>query len=351
MTSSGTIGQTAVDVSQLIEHAFRRAGVSPVEVTIDNIESAKENLFFYLSALANDGIQLWTVEKELVGCLRNKQKYELATGTVDVRGALYRTVVTPSGGTAVSSAGGSASNAFDRDLSTVFTQTSPDGNISYQFTSQTKVGNVGFVCNGSQTYAPIFEYSNDGLSWTEIKSIARQIFADNHWYLYDIDTPVSAYYFRLRETSGGTLDLRQVSFNVIKNEITLGRISFDQYTSLTDKTESGSTPLNFWLDRQINKPVMNVWPTSNSDFVQLVIYKLRQIQDVGELSNTVEIPQRWYDAIVTGLAARMILELPKVDTKRYDLLKQEEKLALHRVQQEERDKSPFTITPNVSCYN
>lgn len=351
MTTSGTVSQTTIEVAQIIEHAFRRAGLSPADATIDSLNAAKENLYFYLSSLSNDGVNLWTIEKVLSGLYDGRAQYPVGLGTVDVKNVLRRSLNLPSGGTAASSAGGSADYAFDKQLTTACTQTSINGNISYQFDDTRMITTVGFMPNGNQTLAPIFEYSNDGATWSTLYTVARTAFDGGTWYYWDIARPVSAQYYRMRETSGGTLNITELVFATTLMEIPLGRISLDQYTNLTDKTMRSQQPLEFWLDRKVDNPELNVWPVPNYNFDMLVFWRTRQIQDVGDSSDTLEIPQRWIEAAVTELAVRMLLELPgEVKQERYDILKKEAKEATFRAQQEERDNSPIFIAPNISCY-
>ncbi len=351
MTTSGTVGQTIIEVAQLIEHAFRRAGISPADATIDSLNAAKENLYFYLSSLSNDGVNLWTIEKVLSGLHVGQANYSVGIGTIDLKNVLRRSLNLPSGGSAASSAGGSADYAFDKQLTTACTQTSINGNISYQFEDARTITTIGFMPNGNQTLAPAFEYSNDGVSWSEVYSVERTSFDGGQWYYWDIARPVSAQYYRMRETSGGTLNITELVFATTLIEIPLGRISLDQYSNLTDKTMRAQQPLEYWYNRKVDNPEINVWPVPNYSFDMLVLWRTRQIQDVGELYNTLEIPQRWIEAAVTELAVRMLLELPgDVKQERYDILKKEAAAATFRAQQEERDNSPIFIAPNISCY-
>jgi len=81
-----------------------------------------------------------------------------------------------------------------------------------------------------------------------------------------------------------------------------------------------------------------------------VVWYSRQIQDVGALSGELEIPQRWYLAILAMLSYRMSLILPQVDLNRVAFLKAEAAECLNRAEQEERDKSPIYFAPNISVY-
>jgi len=62
------------------------------------------------------------------------------------------------------------------------------------------------------------------------------------------------------------------------------------------------------------------------------------------------VPQRWLEAIVSGLAAKLALELIEVDTNLIPILDQKAAIALNIAQMEERDNSPMMIAPNIAPY-
>ena len=65
--TSGRVGSTIIDVMTMIEHATRRCGVSAANLTAEQIQSARENLFLILSNLATRGLSLWCVTKLTLG--------------------------------------------------------------------------------------------------------------------------------------------------------------------------------------------------------------------------------------------------------------------------------------------
>ena len=71
---------------------------------------------------------------------------------------------------------------------------------------------------------------------------------------------------------------------------------------------------------------------------------------MGALNQIVEIPQRWYEAILMMLSHRMSLELPAVQTDRIGYLEGQAEKYFNMAEQEERDKSPLYLAPNVSVY-
>jgi hypothetical protein len=126
----------------------------------------------------------------------------------------------------------------------------------------------------------------------------------------------------------------------------------DDYTSLPNKFFQSSRPLQFWFDRQVRQPIMHMWPVPNSAATtsQLVIWRQRYIMDVGSMTQEVEVPQRWYEALVAGLAAKMSMEIIEVDPAIIPMLDQKAAVALNIAQMEERDNSPMTIAPNIGMY-
>jgi hypothetical protein len=72
--------------------------------------------------------------------------------------------------------------------------------------------------------------------------------------------------------------------------------------------------------------------------------------DVGSLTEEIEIPQRWFEAIVYQLAARLAEELPQVDPSMLPVLDQKAMRALNEAEVEERDNSPIYFTPNIAVY-
>ncbi len=324
MTTSGTIGQTVIDVATIIEHAFRRAGKSPADQTPDAIKAAQDNLYFYLSQLVNNGVNLWTLEKDIFGTVIGQDNYTMSDGTVDVRSALYRTVNLPSGGSPATSAGGNAGNAFSQTLTVSCTQTAPSGNISYAFNSSTSISNVGIMTNGNQNYTLAWEASIDNANWSTVLTTPQTNYIGGQWYYYDIGSPINAQYFRVRETGLGTLNVIELAFNTILSEIWMARLNFQQYTSLTNKTFQGRNILQYFMDRLLPNSLMRIWPVSNYSFDQIVVWRKRQIQDVGAaMTNTIEIPQRWIESAITETARRLLLELPEADMTRYNMLKEE----------------------------
>lgn len=326
MAYSGTVSQTTFNTRRVIENAARRCKLPAQSLTSEHVDIAKDQLFLLLSDLSNRGIQLWCIEKQIYPLYDGTTDLVLDVGTVDVLNSNLRTLQQVTG-----------INYDDPTYREV------------DFTGATFVTTVGVKWSAAS--APLaLERSDDGATWTVIQTETPSATA-GEWTWFDLGTSVAARYFRVRATSG-TLDFSRIYLGNMPSEIPLARLSRDDYTNLPNKTFQSNRPLQFWFDRQVSQPVMHLWPVPNAqaETYQVVLWRQRYIMDVGSLTQEVEVPQRWYDAIVAMLAAKLALEYVEVDPSMISLLDGKAKEALYFAQQEERDNSPMMILPNIAMY-
>jgi len=354
MSYSNTVGTTVIDVMTMIDHGARRCGKLAEELTSEQQVSARESLFFLLSSLINKGIQYWAIEKKIFGLKANQYIYDLPVGYVDVLNALYRRMNRPTpnstGGYTTSS--GVVANAFDSDVDTMTTQTSPNGNIAIDFGEYNEIyaGSIGILPGVSGTFNVVLEYSTDGSTWSTLYDPGEVTWVNNEWLWYDIEPGQNVRYYRMRETGGATLIVREFYVGNNSTEITMARLNRDDYTNLPNKNFTANQPFQFWFDRTIPQPKLYLWPVPSDPFVQMTVWCSRQIQDVGALQNQLEVPQRWYEATIFMLAHRMSLELPAVPMEKVAYLEKMAEKFLYEAEQEERDRSPIYFAPNISPY-
>jgi len=355
MAYSGTVGTTVVNVQEIIDHATRRCGKLAEELTSEQQLTARQSLFYFLSSLINIGIQYWAINKEVIGLTPNKYQYTLPLGSNDTLNVLYRTMNRPSGDY-TSSAGGVVANVYDGNINTYCQQTSPNGNITVFYGTNDPVyaGSIGILPyvtgGGSATWSVIFEFSTDGITWNTLDDLGQVIVTDNQWIWTDIDPGQNVEYYRVRVYNGTTMALRELYIGNNSREIQMSRLNRDDYTNLPNKNFTANQPFQYWFDRTIPEPTIFLWPTPNDAFVQMTVWYSRQIMDVGALTNELEIPQRWYEAVVMNLAHRLSLELPQVPMDRVVYLEKMAAQYLNEAEQEERDKSPIYYAPNISVY-
>jgi hypothetical protein len=355
MAYSGTVGTTVVTVQTLIDHGARRCGKLAEELTSEQVLSARESLFFLLSNLINIGIQYWAISKKVYGLQPDSFVYKLPIGGNDVLQALYRRIARPTPNTTggyASSAGGIVENAFDGNTNTACTQNAANGNISvdYGTNNPVYVGSIGVLPDVSGSFNVVYEYSVDGITWNTLLAPGVQLWVNNEWIWTDIEAGQTAQYYRIRETGGNTLSLRELYFGNNSTEITMARLNRDDYTNLPNKNFTANQPFQYWFNRTIPQSEIYLWPVPSDPFVQMTVWYSRQIMDVGDLYGELEVPQRWYEAVVMMLAHRMSLELPGVDMARTQYLEGQAEKYLSMAEEEERDKSPIYFAPNISVY-
>ena len=326
MAFSNTVSQTNFNTRRVIDNAIRRCKLTAQQITAEHIDIANDQLYLFLSDLANQGAPLWCIEKQIYPLYDGVGDITMTDGTVDILNSNFRWLQQVTG--------------INYDTSTY---------REVDFTTDIFVANVGILW--SATAVPIvLERSDDGIVWDEIQSETPTASA-GEWTWYDLDSSVAARYFRVRATSG-TLGFSQIYLANTPTEIPLARMNRDDYTNLPNKAFQSNRPLQYWFDRQVNNPIMHMWPVPNlaATVCQIVVWRQRYIMDVGTMTQDVEVPQRWLEAIVSGLAAKMALELVEVDVSLIPILDQKAAIALNIAQMEERDNSPMMIAPNISPY-
>ena len=350
MAYSGTVGQTVINVQTLIDHAVRRCGKLAEEITSEQQITARESLFFLLSALANKGINYWAISKKVFGLKADQYIYNLPVGGIDVLNVLYRTMNRPIG--SYSSSSGIAANAFDNNIDTICQQTSANGNISVNYGTNNPIyaGSIGILPGTSGSFHILLEYSVDGTTWVTLEDTGVTTWVNNEWLWYDIDPGQSVMYYRMRETGGNTLAVREFYIGNNSREIQMARLNRDDYTNLPNKNFTANQPYQFWFDRTIPQATIYLWPTPSDPFIQMTVWYSRQIMDVGALTDELEVPQRWYEATIFMLAHRLALELPAVSDSRIMYLEKMANQFLYEAEEEERDKSPIYFAPNISVY-
>jgi hypothetical protein len=326
MAYSNTVSQTVFNTRKVMENAFRRCKVRAELITAEYVDIANDQLYLLLSDLANMGAPLWCIEKQILPLYDGVGDVALDTRVVDILNSNLRQLQTVSG-----------------------TDTVTATSHTINFAGPTFVTTVGVLWAGAS--APIaLERSADGVAWTTIQT-ETPVAVAGEWTWYDLESSIAAPYFRVRATSG-SLTYSVVYTGNTPTEIPLARLNRDDYTNLPNKSFQSNRPLQYWYDRKIPNPIMHLWPVPNSGAVtsQLVLWVQRYIMDVGTMTQEIEVPQRWYEAIVAMLASKLALEIAEVDASLIPMLDQKANVALYTAQAEERDNSPMMMAPNISQY-
>lgn len=124
------------------------------------------------------------------------------------------------------------------------------------------------------------------------------------------------------------------------SDITLSRISRDGYLTIPTKTTQGR-PSQFFLDRQVT-PKLYLYSTPENATDTIVYDALVRIDDADSLTNTVDLPFRFYPCLAAGLAYYIAM---KKAPDRITMLKAVYEEEFERARTEDRDRSSFNVTP------
>jgi len=128
-------------------------------------------------------------------------------------------------------------------------------------------------------------------------------------------------------------------------DFSMSRISRDTYLATPNKSTTGR-PTQFFLDRQIT-PNLKIWPTPENSTDVIIYDALTRMQDADAVTNTIEIPFRFYPCLTAGLAYYISM---KKAPDRIQLLKTVYEEEFERAMGEDRDRSSFTVTPQLNYY-
>lgn len=149
-------------------------------------------------------------------------------------------------------------------------------------------------------------------------------------------------------------------------DINITRISESTYATIPTKNALGR-PIQVWINRQsgavypnglippgtVTKfPTINVWPTPNApgDQYTFVYWRLRRIQDAGSGATTQDIPFRFINCMVAGLAYYLSMKLEGIPQDRIMMLKADYEQQWQLASDEDREKASIRFVPRQLFY-
>ena len=144
-------------------------------------------------------------------------------------------------------------------------------------------------------------------------------------------------------------------------DLTITRISVSTYATIPNKLAQGR-PIQVWVDRQsgatypsggrpvgtdpvtgVDHPQIYVWPApEQSNYYTFVYWRMRRVQDAGNGTNTQDIPFRFLNCMVAGLAYYLSM---KIAPDRMMALKAQYDEQWKFAAEEDRDKSAVRFVP------
>jgi len=322
----------------------------PQEIGGEHLETALDLLWLITQPLVNKGIALWNVDRVILPINEKEQSVLVPLGTVDVLDVNLRTMSRITG--TASATEGVADNAFDGTLTTSCTQVAAAGSITMALTSAQALETFGILPNVSSTWDFVIEASNDNfVTATTLLTRTSQVVVAGEWLWFDVEGVTTFSAYRLRATGTTVLDVRELVYQTRPSEIPLYQLNRTDYSNLPDKTSTGR-PTQFWYDKRRTRPIITLWPSPEAQFTfaQLTCYVLTQIEDVGALTDELEVPDRWYLAIVCALAAHLGREIKEVREELLPRLDADMRHYMTDAWTGETDQSDVFLRANISPY-
>lgn len=146
----------------------------------------------------------------------------------------------------------------------------------------------------------------------------------------------------------------------LQSDYHMNRISQPTYATIPNKLSEGR-PLQYYLQRTEilgagaagvdQKSVITLWPVPDEDSkYKLVYWRVKRIADTGDASsNTVQVPDRFIPALVSGLAYHIAMKRPEV-SDRAMMLKQVYEEQFQLAAEEDRVKTSARFVPYIPGY-
>jgi hypothetical protein len=150
-----------------------------------------------------------------------------------------------------------------------------------------------------------------------------------------------------------------------QTDINISRISVSTYSTIPNKLTQGR-PIQVWVNRQSGQkvgseaatakaPQINVWPSPDqgavgNPYYYFVYWRMRRMYDAGNGTNVEDIPFRFQNALVAGLAYMLAVKKDNVSLDRLNVLKSQYDEAWDLASAEDREKAPDRFVPRMTFY-
>jgi hypothetical protein len=129
-------------------------------------------------------------------------------------------------------------------------------------------------------------------------------------------------------------------------DLVISRTSFSDYVATPNKLSQGR-PTQYTILRETAGPVIYFYQVPDGTQPYVFYYlRLRRIQDAGTVQNTLDVPIRFLDSVIAGLAYRLASKR-RESMALVPQLKQVYEEALELAQSEDRDRSSISLLPYI----
>jgi len=306
--TTGTTGFN-LDLNDLIEEAFERCG-QELRSGYD-FRTARRSLNLLTIEWANRGINLWTIEQGIIDLVQGQNTYSLPTDTIDLLEHQIRTNAN------------SQANQTDITITRI--------SISTYATIPNKLAQGRPI----QVWFQRLTGQSNNSTYTVASSVSL---TDTTITLSNTDNLAAAGFIQI--------DSEIIYYQYIDGNTLYNCARAQQDTTAATHAAGAAVYV-------VNLPAVTVWPTPEqgsvgSPYYQFVYWRLRRIQDAGNGVNVQDIPFRFINCMVAGLAYYLSIKLPGVDPNRVAALKAEYEQQFDLAAAEDRETAPVRWVPRVA---
>jgi len=300
MASSGS-ATFNLDLTEIVEEAYERTG-SELRTGYD-LRTARRSLNLLFADWANRGVNMWTFEQGSITLVPGVPTYPVPLDTVDLLEHVIRT--------------GQGTVATQADLTI----------------TRISVSTYATIPNKLQQARPIQLWFQrlDGSTTASITTLSSTITAT--------DTTI---------TVASATNLPSAGFILIGTETIYFGYATGNILYNCVRAQNGTTAAAHTAGDSVymqNLPCVTVWPTpDDSQTYTLIYWRMRRIDDAGNGVNTMDVPFRFLNCLVAGLAYYLALKVPNA-IQRLDVLKAQYDEAWELAATEDRETAALRFVP------
>jgi len=135
-----------------------------------------------------------------------------------------------------------------------------------------------------------------------------------------------------------------------QSDLNISRISVSTYSTIPNKLNQGR-PIQPYIDRGLDNPVVTVWPvpdqgTVNAPYYIIKYWRMRRIEDAGSGVQTPDVNFRFLPCLVAGLAYYIAQKEPAL-MSRIPMIQAEYERQFELAAGEDREKAPVRFVPRM----
>jgi hypothetical protein len=308
MTTTGT-SVFNLDVNDLIEEAFERCG-KELRTGYD-FRTARRSLNLLTIEWANRGINLWTIEQGQIPLYPNQIVYAIPVDTIDLLDQVTRT------GTGENQADLNINRISGSTYSTIPNKNAQGRPIQFWINRQSGQSNA--------TTATLTSNIDNAVTTIAITGVTQL---------------PSAGFIKIGSET--------IAYSAITGSDLVYCARGANDTTAAAHTAGAAVTIQ-------NLPCINIWPVPNqgsagNPYYTFVYWRMRRVQDAGTGTSDQDIPFRFLECMVAGLAYKMALKIPDIDPNRVLMLKSEYEQQWQLAADEDRDKASDRYVPRTMMY-